>query len=55
MNLSFAEQKVALAMLLRKFTWTQSNNSTIKDPMLVGGGVGIIYPEELHLKFTNRF
>ena len=55
MNFSFAEQKVALAMLLRKFTWTLPNNSTIKDHIVVGGGVGIIYPEELHLKFTKRF
>ncbi|KAG2187290.1 hypothetical protein INT44_004975 [Umbelopsis vinacea] len=55
MNFSLAEQKVALSMLLRKFTWTLPDNSTIKEHIVIGGGVGIIYPEELHLKFTKRF
>ncbi|KAI8575217.1 hypothetical protein K450DRAFT_262785 [Umbelopsis ramanniana AG] len=55
MNFSLAEQKVALSMLLRKFTWTLPGNSTIEHHIVIGGGVGIISPEELHLKFMKRF
>ncbi|KAH8553809.1 cytochrome P450 [Umbelopsis sp. PMI_123] len=55
MNFSLAEQKVVLAMMLRKFKWPLPKNSSNKDHLEIGGSLGIISPEQLHLKFTKRF
>ena len=55
MNFSLAEQKVVLAMMLRKFTWTLPEGSINKDHLVLGAGTGILYPKELHIKFAKRF
>ncbi|KAH8555193.1 cytochrome P450 [Umbelopsis sp. PMI_123] len=55
MNFSLAEQKVLLSMLLRRFTWTLPEDSINKDGLLLSGGIGIISPQDLHVKFTKRF
>jgi hypothetical protein len=55
MNFSFAEQKVLLSMLLRRFTWKLPEDSINKDGLKVGGGIGIMYAKDMHLKFTKRF
>ncbi|CAO3681672.1 unnamed protein product [Umbelopsis ramanniana] len=55
MNFSLAEQKVVLAMMLRKFTWTLPEGSINKDHIVLGAGTGILYPKELHIKFAKRF
>lgn len=55
MNFSLAEQKVVLAMMLRKFTWTLPEDSINKDRIVLGAGTGILYPKELHIKFAKRF
>jgi cytochrome P450 len=55
MNFSLAEQKVLLSMMLRKYTWELPENSINKDRIVIAGSLGIISPEELHLKFKKRF
>ncbi|KAG2187286.1 hypothetical protein INT44_004971 [Umbelopsis vinacea] len=55
MNFSLAEQKVLLSMLLQKFTWELPENSINKDGLVLNGGISIISPRDLHLKFTPRF
>jgi hypothetical protein len=55
MNFSLAEQRVVLSMLLRKFTWTLPEGSINKDRIILSGGMGILSPLDLHLKFSKRF
>ncbi|KAG2187289.1 hypothetical protein INT44_004974 [Umbelopsis vinacea] len=55
MNFSLAEQKVLLAMMLRKYTWELPENTINKDRLVIDGSMGIISPKDLHLKFKKRF
>ncbi|CAO3681708.1 unnamed protein product [Umbelopsis ramanniana] len=55
MNFSLAEQKVLLSMLLRRFSWTLPEDSINKDGLQLCGGLSLISPKDLHLKFTKRF
>jgi hypothetical protein len=55
MNFSLAEQKVALAMILRKYTWTLPEDSIHKDHIVLAGGIILLSPKDLRLKFTKRF
>ncbi|KAH8555194.1 cytochrome P450 [Umbelopsis sp. PMI_123] len=55
MNFSLAEQKVLLSMLLRRFTWTLPEDSIHKNGLVLNGGLSIVSPKDLHLKFTKRF
>lgn len=55
MNFSLAEQRVVLAMLLRRFTWELPNDSVHKDRVILNGGMAILSPKDLRLKFSKRF
>ncbi|CAM0143053.1 unnamed protein product [Umbelopsis sp. WA50703] len=57
MNFSLAEQRVVLAMLLRKFTWSLPEHSIHKDHIVLsaGGSSIMLAPADLHLNFKKRF
>jgi cytochrome P450 len=55
MNFSLAEQKVVLAMMLRKFTWALPKDSINKDHVVLGRGMGILSPKDLRVDFIKRF
>ncbi|KAJ2954985.1 hypothetical protein NQZ79_g8924 [Umbelopsis isabellina] len=55
MNFSLAEQRVVLAMLLRKFTWSLPEDSIHKDHVVFAPGVGLLSPKDLYLNFSKHF
>ncbi|KAJ2964741.1 hypothetical protein NQZ79_g397 [Umbelopsis isabellina] len=55
MNFSLAEQRVVLAMLLRKYTWSLPENSIHKDGVVFAGGMALLSPKDLYLNFQKRF
>ncbi|KAG2183321.1 hypothetical protein INT43_006326 [Umbelopsis isabellina] len=55
MNFSLAEQRVVLAMLLRKYTWSLPENSIHNDGIVFAGGMALLSPRDLYLKFQKRF
>ncbi|CAM0143106.1 unnamed protein product [Umbelopsis sp. WA50703] len=55
MNFSLAEQRVVLAMLLRKFTWSLQEDSIHKDHIVFGPGIGLLTAKDLYLSFEKRF
>ncbi|KAG2183363.1 hypothetical protein INT43_006369 [Umbelopsis isabellina] len=55
MNFSLAEQRVVLAMLLRKFTWSLPENSIHKDHLIFAPGMGLVNAKDLYLSFEKRF
>ncbi|KAJ2964876.1 hypothetical protein NQZ79_g334 [Umbelopsis isabellina] len=55
MNFSFAEQRVILAMLLRKLTWSLPEDSIHTDHLKFSGGFGFLTPKTLHINFQKRF
>jgi cytochrome P450 len=55
MNFSLAEQRVVLAMLLRKFTWSLPEDSIHKDHIVFGPGIGLLTAKDLYLSFEKRF
>ncbi|KAG2183246.1 hypothetical protein INT43_006250 [Umbelopsis isabellina] len=55
MNFSYAEQRVVLAMLLRKFTWSLPEDSIHKDHLRFTGGLGFLTPKTMHINFKKRF
>ncbi|KAI7893584.1 cytochrome P450 [Mucor mucedo] len=54
MNFSMSEQRVMLAMLLRKYTWKTPENSIHKDGPKVFG-LGILSPHNLDIDFQKRY
>jgi cytochrome P450 len=55
MNFSLAEQRVVLAMLLRKYTWSLPKDSIHKNHIVFSGGMGLLTPRDLYLNFQKRF
>ncbi|KAI8053140.1 cytochrome P450 [Gilbertella persicaria] len=53
-NFSLAEQRVFLAMLLRKFEWTLALDSMHRDGMIAEGNGGV-RPINLRIDFRPRF
>ncbi|KAG2213089.1 hypothetical protein INT47_011238 [Mucor saturninus] len=54
MNFSLSEQRVMLAMLLRKYTWKTPENSIHKDGPKTFG-LGILSPHKLDINFQKRY
>ncbi|KAI8150287.1 cytochrome P450 [Fennellomyces sp. T-0311] len=57
MNFSLAEQRVAQAMMLRKYTWTLAPESEHADGLknAKSGGVGLLGPERMTLRLMRRY
>ncbi|KAI9273216.1 cytochrome P-450 cyp509A1 [Helicostylum pulchrum] len=54
MNFSLFEQRVVLAMLLRKYTWTLPEDSIHKENV-VTSGIITVCPKELRINFERRY
>ncbi|KAL1928190.1 hypothetical protein VTP01DRAFT_3106 [Rhizomucor pusillus] len=54
MNFSLAEQRVLLAMLLRKYEWTLPEDSAHKDGVKLGSFLNVA-PQNLTIVFKNRY
>lgn len=55
MNFSLAEQRVVLAMLLRKFTWSLPEDSIHRGHIVFAPGIGLLSAKDLYLNFCKRF
>ncbi|KAG2211279.1 hypothetical protein INT47_006399 [Mucor saturninus] len=53
-NMSLAEQRVLLAMIVRKYKWSLPHDSIHKNGMVIAG-IDSIGPKELVLNFTKRY
>ncbi|KAL7314552.1 hypothetical protein PS15m_006108 [Mucor circinelloides] len=54
MNFSYAEQRVFLSMLLRKFEWDLVDDTIHKDEC-IGEGYGSVKPVDLRINLTKRY
>ncbi|KAI8054831.1 cytochrome P450 [Thamnidium elegans] len=54
MNFSLNEQRVMIAMILRKYTLSLPNNSTGPDDVCTAG-IPVVVPHELYITFNKRY
>ncbi|KAI8891346.1 cytochrome P450 [Backusella circina FSU 941] len=54
MNFSLYQQRVLIAMLLKKYTFTLPEDSIHKDKLILNG-IGILGPRNLNIKFKKRY
>ncbi|KAK4522108.1 Fe-S cluster-binding ribosome biosynthesis protein [Mucor velutinosus] len=56
-NFSLSEQRIVLAMMLKRYTWTLAPNSEHAHGLknANGGGIGLLGPESLKIKLTRRY
>lgn len=57
LNFSLSEQRVLLAMMLKKFCWKLAPNSEHQHGLrnAHGGGIGLLGPESLKIQLIKRY